>query len=97
MKYCQQKENPVILKKEKYVVCVKKNECIVGYLPLGKMVILPKLSFTLRDKYSICEVKITGKPVNLGDGVGMQVPCKLKLLGRSKFANILQNSLKTKK
>ena len=22
--------------KEKYTVCVKKNECIVGYLPLGK-------------------------------------------------------------
>ena len=40
--------------------------------------------------------EITGKLVNLGDGEGMQVPCKLKLTGRSKFANILQNSLKTK-
>ena len=34
VKHCQQKENPVILKKN--ALCVKKNECIVGYLPLGK-------------------------------------------------------------
>ena len=53
--------------------------------------------FLRADKYSICVVEITGKPVNLGDGEGMQVPCKLKLTGRSKFVNILQNSLKTKK
>ena len=31
--------------KDKYAVCVKKKECIVGHLPLGKLVILPKLSF----------------------------------------------------
>ena len=53
--------------------------------------------FLRADKYSRCVVEITGKPVNLGDGEGMQVPCKLKLTGRSKFVNILQNSLKTKK
>ena len=49
--------------------------------------------FLRADKYSICEVEITGKPLNLGDGEGMEVPCKLKLTGRSKFVNILQNSL----
>ena len=32
--------------KDKYAVCVKEKECIVGHLPLGKLVILPKLSFT---------------------------------------------------
>ena len=45
----------------------------------------------------LCEVEITGKPVNLGDGDVKQVPCKLKSTGRSKFVNILQNSSKTKK
>ena len=63
-----------------------------------------------KDKYAVCvkimfyflradkcEFEITGKPVNLGDGEGIQVPCKLKLTGRSKFVNTLQNSLKTKK
>ena len=68
-------------------------------MPLGKTGNFAKTIFYfLRvDKYSICEVEITGKPVNLGDGEIMQVPCKLKLTGRSKFINILQNSLKTKK
>ena len=77
--------------KEKYAVIPKKNECIVGHLPLGKTCNFAKTMFYFlrTDKYSICEVKNTGKPVNLGDGQGMQVPCKLKLAGRSKFVNIL--------
>ena len=53
--------------------------------------------FAKADKYSIREAEITGKSVNLGDGEGMQITCKLKLTGRRKFVNILQNSLKTKK
>ena len=53
--------------------------------------------FLRGDKYSICEVEITGKPLNVGDGEGMQVPYKLKLTVRSKFVNILQNSLQNKK
>ena len=85
--------------KDKYAVCVKKNGCILGHLPLGKTSNFAKTIFYFlrADKCSICEVEITGKPVNLGDGEGMQVPCKLKLTGKSKFVNILQNSLKTKK
>ena len=55
-----------------------------------------ELPIQYTDEYSICEVEITRKPINLSDGDGMQVPCKLKLTGRSKFVNILQNSLKTK-
>ena len=84
--------------KDKCTVCVKKNEWIVRHLLLDKTGNFAKtLFYFLRaDKYSICEVEITGKPVNLGDDKEMQVPCKLKLSGRSKFVNILQNSLKTK-
>ena len=82
--------------KDKYAVCVKKNACIVEHLPLGKTGNFVKIMFYFlrADK---CEFEITGKPVNLGDGEGIQVPCKLKLTGRSKFVNTLQNSLKTKK
>ena len=85
--------------KYKYAVFVKKNECIVGHLSLSKTGNFAKTIFYFlrADKYSICEVEITGKPVNLGDGEGMQVPFKLKLTGRSKSENILQNSLKIKK
>ena len=41
------------------------------------------------------EIRITGKPFNLGNGKGMQIPCKLKLTGISKFVKILRNFLKT--
>ena len=60
---------------------------IVAHLPLCKTGNFGKTIFYFlrADKYSICEVEITGKPVSLGDGKGMQVPCKLKLTGRSNF------------
>ena len=84
--------------KDKYSACVKKNECLVGHLPLGKTGNFTKaiFYFLIADRYSICEVEITGKPVSLGNIDGMQVPCKLQLTERSKFVNISQNSLKTK-
>ena len=102
LKHFQQKESLVILNCLlilKFAVCVKKNECIVSHLPLGNTGNFAKTIFYFlrTDKYSICEVEITGKLVKLGAGKGMQVPCELKLTGRSKFVNILQNSLKTKK
>ena len=97
VKHYQQKENPSN-PKDKYAVCVNKKECIVGHLPLGKTGNFAKTIFYFlrADEYSICEVEITGKSINLSDDEGMQVPCKLKLTGRSKFVNILQNPLKTK-
>ena len=96
VKHCQQEENPVILKANSCLF--KKNECIIGYLPLDKTGNFAKTFYFLRaDKYSICAVEITGKSVNSGDGEGIQFPCKLKLTRKSKFVNILQNSLKNKK
>ena len=85
--------------KDKYAVCVKKNECIVEHFPLGKTRNFAKTIFYFlrADKYTICKAEMTGKPVNLGNDEGMQVPYKQKFSARSKFANILQNSLKTKK
>ena len=81
----------------KYVVCVKKNDRIVGHLPLGKSGNFVKsiFYFLRADEYSLYEVVITGKPVNLGERDEMQVPCKLKFTGRSKLVNIVE-TLKSK-
>ena len=77
--------------KDKYAVCAKKNECIVRHLPLGKTDNFAKTIFYFlrTDKYSFIKVEITEKPVNLGDGKDMQVPCKIRLTGKSRFVNIL--------
>ena len=52
--------------KDKYAVCVNENEFIIGHLPLGKTGNFTKTIFYFLTavKYSICEVEITGKPVN---------------------------------
>ena len=70
-----------------YAVCVKKNTSIVWRLPLGKngkfaMVIF---YFIRADQNVEYKVVITGKEVNLSDGDGMQVPCKLKITGPRKM------------
>ena len=82
---------------DKCAVCVKKNDRIIGHLPLGKSGNFDKTIFYFlrTDKYSLCGVAITGKPVNLGDGAGLQVPCKLKFTGRSQFVNVLEKTLKS--
>lgn len=66
-------------------------------LPLGKSGNITKtiLYFLRADNYSLSEVVITGKPINLGDGDGMQVPGKLKFTGRTQFVNILENTIKS--
>ena len=51
--------------------------------------------FLRADKYNLCEVVVTRKPVNLGGGDRMQGPCKLKFAGKSKFVNILEKMSKS--
>ena len=41
--------------------------------------------FLRADQDAECKVVIAGKEVNLGDGDGMQVPCKLKISGPKKW------------
>ena len=81
---------------DKYTVCVKKENEIVGQLPLGKDGKFAKTVFYFlrADEYGSCNVLIKGKPVNLGDGDGMQVSCTLNFVGRKKFICILQKTLK---
>ena len=87
-----QPDNP----EDKYLVCVKKNDRIIRHLQLRKRGNFAKTIFyCLRtDEYSFCEVAITRKPVNLGDGDRMQVSCELNFTGRSKFVSILKKTLK---
>ena len=48
---------------------------------------------SLKQSFTFCERIPVGKAVNLGDGEGMQVPCKLRLSGAGKFVNVLQKEL----
>ena len=82
---------------DKYVVCVKKENKIVGHLPLGKSGKFAKTVFYFlrADELSSCKIVVTAKPVNLGDGEGMQVPCKLIFTGIEKCIDILKRHLYT--
>ena len=64
--------NPV----DKYVVAVQKN-VVVGHLPQWCSGKFAKTIFYFlhADEWSKCKVIVSGKPVNGGDGDGMQVPC----------------------
>ena len=81
---------------DKYAVCVKKENEIVGHLPLGKDGKFAKTVFYFlrADEYGSCNVLIKGKLANLGDGDGMQVSCKLNFVGQKRFICILQKTLK---
>ena len=65
-------------------VCVKKSTSIVGHLPLGKNGKFAKTIFYFlrADQDVKCKVVITCEEVNLDDGYGMQVSCKLKISRR---------------
>ena len=66
---------------DKFAVCVKINEKIVGHLKKGTSGRFAKtiFYFLLSDAYSGAWAKVTGKRYNLGNGEGMQVPCKLSI------------------
>ena len=68
----------------------------MGHLQLGEDGKFAKtvLYFLRADEYGSCDVLIKGKPVNLGDDDGMQVPCSLNFAGRKKFIDILKKTLK---
>ena len=61
---------------DKYAVAVKKDEKVVGHLPLGENGKFAKTIFySLRpDPYGKCDITVTAIAVKLGDGDGMQVP-----------------------
>ena len=83
-----ERHNPV----DKYAVAVKKDEKVVGHLPLGENGKFAKTIFYFfrADPYEKCNISATGKAVNLGDGDGMQVPCILHLSGQKSMVEILK-------
>ena len=80
---------------DKYAVAVKKKEKLIGHLPLGKNGKFAKIIFYFlrADHYGKCDVTVTGKAVNLGDGDGMQVPCTLHLSGQKNMIEILKKQI----
>ena len=76
---------------DKYAVCVKKNDVIVGHLPHGRNGRFAEMIFYFlrADKYAECKVIITEKEVNLGDDEGMPVPCLLRISGTKNMLQIL--------
>ena len=83
--------NPV----DKYAVAVKKNNVTVGHLPLGCSGKFGKTIFYLlrADEWNECKVIVTGKPVNRGDGDGMQVPYLLKFHGEKSLIGMLKQQM----
>ena len=80
---------------DKFAVCVKINEKIVGHLKKGTPERFAKTIFYFlrSDAYSSAWAKFTGKRCNLGVGEGMQVPCKLNLFEQPKFVSLLRKEL----
>ena len=80
---------------DKFAVCVKINEQIVGHSKKGKSRRFAKTIFYFMrsDAYSSAWAKVTGKRCNLGDGEGMQVLCKLSLSEQPKFVSLLRKEL----
>ena len=64
-------------KMDKFIVAVIKNKKKIGLLPLGRF-------YFLKCEYNDCKVKLVdGKAVNLGNEIGMRVPCLLLFCGQS--------------
>ena len=80
---------------DKYAVAVKKNNVVVGHLPLGCSGKFAKTIFYFlrADEWSECKVIVTEKPVNCRDRDGMQVPCLLKSHGQKSLIGILKQQL----
>ena len=80
---------------DKYAVCVLKDGKVVGHLKKGSNGRFAKTIFYFlpSDTYAKCCVKNTGKPVNLADGEGMQVPCMLELEDQGRCIDVLKQNL----
>ena len=78
---------------DKFALCVKIIETIVGHLTKGTAGRFARTIFYLlrSDAYSSTWTKVAGKRCNFGDGERMQVP--LSLPGQPKFASLLRKEL----
>ena len=79
---------------DKFAVVIK-NTTTVGHLPKGKTGRFCKTVFYfLKIEKTSSKVVITSpKTVNLGDGLGMRIPCKLMFRAQSQFVDMLEQEL----
>ena len=81
---------------KKFAVAVKKKKKLVGgHLPKGKTGRFAKTIFYFLKSCddNCCYVKVTGKAMNQGGGMGMKVPCKLLFSAEEKFLRIFRFQL----
>ena len=80
---------------DKYAVAVVKENKVIGHLMKGQKGNFAKIIFYFLNASSsnVCNCKVIGKPVNLGSGMGMQVPCKLIFSGQEIFISKLKKLL----
>ena len=78
-----------------HAVCVRKDGRVVGHLERGVSGRFAQLIFFFlrADRNARCTVTITGQPVNLGDMLGMKVPCKIVLTGGQEYMRISDTQL----
>ena len=84
--------NPV----DKYAVCIRKSGNVVGHLKKGITGRFAKTIFYFlkSDPYSKARTITLGPRCNLGDGEGLQVPCKLKLVGQKSISRCCGKSFR---
>ena len=80
---------------DKFAVCVKKDQAVVGYLKKGDSGKFAKTIFYFlrSDIYCNCYAEISGKRCNLKDGEGLQVPWKIIITGQKEYVNMLKHEL----
>ena len=80
---------------DKYSVCIKGNNVIVGHLPLSDNGRFAKtiFNFVQADIHGQCDVTIIGKAFNRGDGEGIQVPCVLQISGQNNLIDTLKKQI----
>ena len=80
---------------DKYAVAVMNKDRFVGHLMKGDSGKFAKtIFFFLRtDEINSATVKITGKAVNKGKGMGMEVPCSITFTGSKPMLNKLKEIL----
>ena len=70
---------------DKYSVCVKKDNNIVGHTSRkdGRAICKNYFFYFMHaDEFATCDVFVTGNAVNLGDNTGQKVPHMLNVKGR---------------
>ena len=80
---------------DKYAVAVMKKDRVVGHLMKRKSRKFAKtVFFFLRtDEIDSTTVKITGRAVNKGKGMGMEVPCSIAFTGSKPMLDKLKEIL----